>query len=971
MGLQLLQGDIGAGSLGFRDLSFQAALGVDLARVASLTLEKANDSQSWDFMIKSSSKADPKSRSSTHAKGKIVLTPEPDFRTYERLIACSIKELESKPNTEKLMCNRAYGLFSQVVHYAEFLQGISHITMGGTEARADIDLSADAKFGLEESTVMQYCDTVAIDTFIQVVGLLINSSDLVTSEDVYVATGVDNVSMSSACDFNRHRSWTVYTKYTTTGEGQAAGDIFVMTRDGTLAMIITGAQFTKLLISKLERFLDSANAKPSQATAVANKILPQVAEPKSSETTSSATSVGSATPSGINNSSSRATSVDSTDRLATEEGDSDDAEMSLRNIIATYTGISPAEIAHDANVGDLGVDSLAAVELAEELQAQFGKEVEAEDLLAQTFGALAGLLVPFASAKKAKVPTQKKTGPPTAVPTQTPSPSSPPSNVNAGPQDSKGRQTALKLLSETSGAPIPSIEGKATLQELGIDSLSAVELKGDLEDAFDIEIEDDRFTLESTVQEVLDFLGVGSATQGTSSSPAAASKPTNVAKDMSASNDNGKAAMIELGSPMEAIVQCEAAFDRAASQRGFLNYWSEVAPKQDELLLAYICEAFQALGSDIGRIAQGQQIPPISHLPKHKKVMNRLVDILEKHRLVNRQGSNLIRGNGNVPYTAARELHEQFIARFPVYAGEARLMALTGPKLGDCLAGKADAVALMFRGAAAQKVMEDYYCASPMLSTLTEQLVTFIRTIVASSSTTSKATPIRVLEVGAGFGGTTTRLAEVLEESGLPVSYKFTDISPSLVKNAKSKFAKYPWMEFQALNLETDMPASLQDTYDIVLGTNCVHATTNKTKTITRLKSLLNSQGFIVLSEVTQLVDWYDIVFGLLDGWWLANDGSTYPLQPPESWIRSFETAGFSSNRISYTQGPSPESNTQRLLIASNNQKVTAPLRREEIGPSVQTVVYKEVDGTQVEADIYMPTQASTKAMPIGTLSSF
>ena len=971
MGLHLLQGEIGAGSLGFRDLAFQAALGVDLARVASLTLEKAGDSQAWEFVIKSSSKADPKSRSSTHAKGKIVLTPEPDFRTYERLIASSIKELESKPDTEKLMCNRAYGLFSQVVHYADFLQGISHITMGGTEARANIDLSADAQFGLEQSTVMQYCDTVAIDTFIQVVGLLINSSNLVTSEDVYVATGVDNVSMSSACDFHRHKSWTVYTKYTSTGEGQAAGDIFVMTRDGTLAMIITGAQFTKLLISKLERFLDSANAKPPPVTAMGNKDLPQVPQPKSSETTSSATSVGGTeTPSGMNTSSSRATSVDSTDRLATGEGDSDDAEMSLRNIISSYTGISAAEIAHDASMGDLGVDSLAAVELAEELQARFGKEVEAEDLLTSTFGALAELLVPVASTKKAKVPTPKKSGTQTAIPTQPPSSSSPSSNDNAGAQNTK-RQDALKLLSETSGAPIPAINGKATLEALGIDSLSAVELKSDLEDAFNIEIEDDRFTLESTVQEVLDFLGVGSATQDTSSSPAAASKPTNAAKDTSSSNEKAQNAMIELGSPMEGLVQCEASFDRAAAKRGFLNYWSEVAPKQDELLLAYICEAFQALVSDFGRIPQGQQVPQITHLPKHKKVMNRLVDILEKHKVLTRQGSGLIRGNGQIPSTSARELHEQFVAKFPAYAGEARLMALTGPKLADCLVGKADAVALMFRGAAAQKVMEDYYCASPMLSTLTEQLVTFIRTVVASSSTTSKATPIRILEVGAGFGGTTTRLAEVLQESGLPVSYKFTDISPSLVKGAKSKFAKYPWMEFQALNLETDMPASLQNTYDIVLGTNCVHATTNKTKTITRLKSLLNAQGFIVLSEVTQLVDWYDIVFGLLDGWWLANDGSTYPLQPPESWVRSFETAGFNSNKISYSQGESPESNTQRLLVASNNQKVTAPLRREEKKPSVQTVVYKEVDDTQIEADIYMPTQASTKAMPIGTLSSF
>ena len=309
MGLQLLQGEIGAGSLGFRDLVFQAALGVDLTRVASLTLEKADDAQSWKFEIKSSSKADPNSRSSTHAKGRIVLSPEPNFRTYERLISCSIKELESKPNTEKLMCNRDYGLFSQVVHYADFLQGISHITMSETEARANIDLSDDAKFGLEESTVIQYCNTVAIDTFIRVVGLLINSSNLVTSEDVYVATGVDNVSMSSAGDFNKHRSWTA-------GEGQAAGDIFLMTRAGTLAMIVTGAQFTNFLISKLERFLDSANVKPSQVTAIGNMSPPLAALLKTSGTTSSATSVGGIETASSNNSSSRATSVDSTDRLA-------------------------------------------------------------------------------------------------------------------------------------------------------------------------------------------------------------------------------------------------------------------------------------------------------------------------------------------------------------------------------------------------------------------------------------------------------------------------------------------------------------------------------------------------------------------------------------------------------------------------------------------------------------------------------
>ncbi len=968
MGVQLLQGNIEAGTLGFLDLSFQAALGVDLNRAVSLTVERIDNSQSWSFVIKSCSKADSKPRFSTHAIGKIVLTAQPDFRTYERLIACSIERLETKSDTEKLMSNRAYGLFAQVVHYADFLHGIQDITLDKTEAVANIELSDEAKIGLEESTMFQYCDTISIDTFIQVVGLLINSSTLVTSEDVYVATGVDHISMSSTCDFHKRRSWTVYTKFTTTGDCQAAGDVFVLTRERQLAMIITGARFTKLLITKLERFLDSANAKPSQGTGATNKGLPQVPA-KSSETTSTATSdEGTETPPGIDSSS--ATTIDSDDEPETTGNIGDSAETSLRNIIASYTGISPNEIRQDSNIGDLGVDSLAAVELAEELLTQFGKEIAADDLLDSSYGALAKVLMPVPSAKKGKASKSTKSRPQADVT----SPSflaSPPSNGSGGSKNTQGLQIALKLLSDTSGAPVESIEGKATLSELGIDSLSAVELKGDLENAFVIEIEDDRFTLDSTVKEVLDFLGLGRASKERSSQPATSAEAAMLAGQGGPSSERpsiGQHKGVELGSPMEALIQCEASFDQAAAKRGFLDYWAKVAPKQNELLLAYICEAFQALGSNIGRIPQGQQIHLISHLPRHAKVMNRLIEILEQHDLLIREGSKLIRGSGETPSEVSKALHEQFVTTYPLYAGEARLMALTGPKLAGCLTGKIDPLTLMFRGAAAQKVMEEYYVASPMLSTLTEQLVTFIRTVATSSRSTSSETPLRILEVGAGFGGTTTRLAEVLESAGIPVTYKFTDISPSLIKAAKTKFAKYPWMEYQILNLESDMPASLKDTYDIVIGTNCVHATTNKTKTVSRLKEIITAQGFLVLSEVTQLVDWYDIVFGLLEGWWLANDGSTYPLQPPESWVRSFEKAGFS--RVSYSQGPSLESNTQRLLVASRSEKVTTPLRKAAKLPDVQTVAYKEVHGTSIEADIYLPARVSATAMPVGTCSS-
>ncbi|KAI9709676.1 MAG: hypothetical protein M1828_002375 [Chrysothrix sp. TS-e1954] len=852
MAVQILQGHIELGTLRFRNLSFQAALGVDSARQGYIELQQLRNGQEWSFVVKSS---DPRGRTSVHAKGEIAITAQADCRVYEGLISDRIDEIRSRAGSETLTSHRAYGLFSRVVHYANFFHGISRITLEKNEAIADVDIADDAKIEFDQSTMTNGCETVAIDAFIQVVGLLINSSSMVSHEDVYVATGITSAVMSSECNFDQCRSWTVYAKYNVTGEGQAAGEVFVMTREGTLAMVITGAQFSRLSILKLERLLDSVNTKPVSEPIKKGKVESLEPSPSSED-------------------SSPGRSLDGEDR----------------------SGAST---------------------------------------------------------------------PPSSVPSRGESPDKKP--------DPGRRQTVFKLLSETTGAPVDSISGKPQLQELGIDSLSAVELKGDLEDAFDIEIEDDRFTLESTVQEILDFLGCGAdAPAKTPSDDSKPRSPSPTKKEPVGSSTHvpENVNKMELANPGDAIMQIEEGFDQAASKRGFLGYHMNVAPVQDQLLLAYICEAFRDLGTDLNETAQGDEVELFSYLPKHDKVMNRLLEILEKHDILTRQSSKIDRSSGQLPTSSSQDLHKRFVAQFPAYESEAQLMALTGPKLADCLTGKANAVGIMFKDDNAQKVMGNYYIESPMLSTLTEHMVGFFEKLLSASPRESASASLRILEVGAGFGGTTTRLAEVLQASGVSVSYKFTDVSPSLVKAAKSKFQSYPWMEFQSLNLEKDVPEDLKGKYDVVIGTNCVHATTDKAKTIGRLKALLNEQGFIVLSEVTQLVDWYDIVFGMLEGWWLAKDGSSYPLQPPESWVRSFEQAGFPSGNITYSSGSSPESNTQRLLVASNKHEVSATSHSQKAQekPRIQSVVYKEVEDVRVEADVFLPTYKPAKPMPVAIM---
>lgn len=153
--------------------------------------------------------------------------------------------------------------------------------------------------------------------------------------------------------------------------------------------------------------------------------------------------------------------------------------------------------------------------------------------------------------------------------------------------------------------------------------------------------------------------------------------------------------------------------------------------------------------------------------------------------------------------------------------------------------------------------------------------------------------------------------------------------------------------------------------FDIIIGTNCVHATQDRTSTLNRLKQLLHPTGFVVLSEVTEIVDWYDITYGLLDSWWSDKDGC-YPLQCAETWMRCFKDAGFAV--ASHSQGPSADLNIQKLLIASMRNDIEAP-KRAPLRPKLETVVYKTIDGVDIHADVFFPQQPPATAMPLGTNS--
>lgn len=105
--------------------------------------------------------------------------------------------------------------------------------------------------------------------------------------------------------------------------------------------------------------------------------------------------------------------------------------------------------------------------------------------------------------------------------------------------------------------------------------------------------------------------------------------------------------------------------------------------------------------------------------------------------------------------------------------------------------------------------------------------------------------PVRILELGAGVGGTTADLLPVLD--GLPVEYHFTDVSSFFLDAARARFAHHPWLRFDLLDLNAELPPPRS--FDIVLAANVLHNARHCGAALRRLRDLLRPGGHLVVIE--------------------------------------------------------------------------------------------------------------------------
>ncbi|OGM49399.1 polyketide synthase [Aspergillus bombycis] len=149
---------------------------------------------------------------------------------------------------------------------------------------------------------------------------------------------------------------------------------------------------------------------------------------------------------------------------------------------------------------------------------------------------------------------------------------------------------------------------------------------------------------------------------------------------------------------------------------------------------------------------------------------------------------------------------------------------------------------------------------------------------------------MRILEIGAGTGGSTTVLLDHLRSpDGVPMygTYVFSDISPGFLHNAKEKYKDQKNMDYRILDISKD-PVSQGfecGSFDVIVASNVLHATECLHTTLQNVRKLLTPGALPI----------FDFITGILPGWWIGEkDGrADKPYISPTRWNTELLRAGF------------------------------------------------------------------------------
>ncbi|WP_343997016.1 SDR family NAD(P)-dependent oxidoreductase, partial [Ideonella azotifigens] len=221
-------------------------------------------------------------------------------------------------------------------------------------------------------------------------------------------------------------------------------------------------------------------------------------------------------------------------------------------------------------------------------------------------------------------------------------------------------------------------------------------------------------------------------------------------------------------------------------------------------------------------------------------------------------------------------------------------------QLPAILQGRVQATSVMFPGSS-MHLVEGVYQGNAVADHFNDVLCDTVVAFVAERVRQDPEARIRILEIGAGTGGTSARvLARLKPFASHMAAYAYTDLSRAFLLHAERKYGPdHPYLDYRLFDVGCPLAGQGVEagSYDLAIATNVLHATRDIRESLRNAKALLRPNGLLVLNELSRCELWTHLTFGLLDGWWLYEDEAlripSSPSLAPERWDTVLREEGY------------------------------------------------------------------------------
>lgn len=329
-------------------------------------------------------------------------------------------------------------------------------------------------------------------------------------------------------------------------------------------------------------------------------------------------------------------------------------------------------------------------------------------------------------------------------------------------------------------------------------------------------------------------------------------------------------------------------------------------PRYDGEAVAFVAAAWRRLGVLLragDEVTVAGLVREHRVLPRYRKALRRWLDMFAEEGVVARQGE---------VYRAVQPLSEPLPQ--DALIDDAR-REYYGENLVAVLTGKIHPLEFYLAGGSSKSVEEGYreqpifrYCNGVAGALLAVQVAAL-----------PPGRRFRLLEVGAGTGGTTASLLPLLPAER--TVYVFTDVSKFFTDLGAQKFGDFPFVRYRELDIERDpvtqgLPAGC---CDWLVAAHVLHATRNVHETLVHVRRLLSPGGVLLLLEETRFQRKYHFSMGFLPGFDHFEDYGLRPAHPLLSaaqWCAALRAAGFAEAAAFTPAGSAAEVMGVDVLLA-------------------------------------------------------